>query len=72
MSKGMTWPMFYLRLVRDVGVIILFLLLLKISQVHGSKSLIYSSLIMNVIFLLIMHIVYNKKNIYNKTNYSLA
>jgi O-antigen/teichoic acid export membrane protein len=62
MSEGMTWLMFFIRLLRDAGTIILFLVLMKSDSFLAAKSLIYSNLIMYVVFLFIMLVAYNNKS----------
>lgn len=50
MSKGNNWLMFGLRCFKDIGIIILFLLL--IDHVNsGAKSMIYSVIFVNIVFL---------------------
>ena len=61
MSKGMNWLMLYIRIVRDAGIILVFLFIVKTTSLKAAESLIYSSLIMNFIFLIIMTVVYRMK-----------
>lgn len=61
MSKGMNWLMFYLRIIRDGGIILIFLLLFKTDFLRPAGSLIFSNLIMYIVFSIIMIVVYNNK-----------
>jgi O-antigen/teichoic acid export membrane protein len=58
MSKGMNWMMFAFRFVRDVGSILLFLIFLKYFNT-GAIAMIYSSLVFNAVFMVIMVVYYN-------------
>ena len=70
MSKGKNWLMFLLRFIRDFGVILLFFLFIRCHSFGVAESLIISGLIMNVIFLLIMFIIYQKKVRFQTVEYS--
>lgn len=62
MSKGLNWTMYFIRLIRDLGVLSLAFILLKynIGTKGAALKLILSSLVLNVIFMIIMIYYYNR------------
>tara|TARA_R110002072_G_scaffold258339_1_gene417011 strand:- start:10667 stop:11962 length:1296 start_codon:yes stop_codon:yes gene_type:complete len=62
MSKGINWLMLRIRLFRDFGIVVLayFLLNFTNSDFNGALLLILSVLTINILFLLLMFIIYNK------------
>ncbi|MFK2819099.1 oligosaccharide flippase family protein [Flavobacteriaceae sp. LMIT009] len=60
MSKGMNWTMLAFRIIRDLGTIILFLLLFEAHK-SAAKTMIYSQLLLSFVFMLIMIIYYKKQ-----------
>jgi O-antigen/teichoic acid export membrane protein len=65
MSKGLNWEMLLFRVIRDMGIIIAFILILNNGSVNAAASLIYSGLFMNIIFLIIMAAFYQRQNTKN-------
>ena len=62
MAKGRNWMMFYIKLIRNFGVVIVgYLLLRNLSTLNGALAISYSELIMGIIFLTLMHLVYHSK-----------
>ncbi|KAB8152151.1 oligosaccharide flippase family protein [Kordia sp. TARA_039_SRF] len=60
MSKGMNWTMLAFRLIRDLGTISVFLLL--VNEFHSTaKTMIYSQLTLSFVFMLIMIFYYKYK-----------
>ncbi|MBS4034983.1 MAG: oligosaccharide flippase family protein [Ignavibacterium sp.] len=60
LSKGMNWIMFTFRVFRDAGIVLITFLLLKNSDGQlGAIAATYSSLFMNIIFLIIIALFYN-------------
>ena len=60
LSKGMNWIMFIFRLFRDAGIILITFLILKNSDGQlGAIAAAFSSLFMNIIFLIIIALFYN-------------
>jgi O-antigen/teichoic acid export membrane protein len=65
MSKGRNWLMFFIRLVRDVGIIIVtYILLVGDYSYRGAMSLVLSKLIFSIVFLIVIVVIFN--NINNK------
>ncbi len=61
MSKNLNWEMFFLRLFRDIMILLLFFIMLKNTKMSGSYVVAYSNLCLHTIFIPIIIIVYNKK-----------
>lgn len=63
MSKGLNWVMFLIRLFRDFGILILAYILIRINFASFGPPLllIYSSLLINILFLILIITLYNKK-----------
>lgn len=60
MSKGKNWLMFFFRLIRDFGIVVLTYALIKGElSFQGAYSLVLSTLIMNIIFAAIMISIYH-------------
>ncbi len=59
LSKGYNWPMFYFRLIRDFGVISLFIVFISFSKV-SAENLLFSHLILNIAFLMLVSLFYSK------------
>ena len=60
MSKNMNWMMLTFRFIRDAGTILLFIVLINYSNT-GAKTMIYSQLSLNIVFMFIMIIYYQYK-----------
>ena len=60
MSKGLNWSMFFIRLFRDLFIIITFFVLIRYSSIEGAKAMIYSFLFLYVLAIIITMIVYNR------------
>lgn len=60
MSKNMNWEMFFIRLVRDGGSLLLFLSLFEFYN-YGAKLMIFSQLLFNITFLILMILIYRIK-----------
>ncbi len=62
MSKGKNWLMFYMRIFRDTLIVISLYVFLSIeSNINASLILAYTSLIINIIFLIVITSVYHLK-----------
>ncbi len=62
MSKGLNWSMFFIRLFRDIFIILTFFLFIKYWSINSATAMVFSSLILSVITLVIIVFVYIKKN----------
>lgn len=60
MSKNMNWTMLFFRIIRDGGIVLLFVFLVNKNN-SGAESMIYSNLILSAIFMIIMIVFYNIK-----------
>lgn len=60
LSKNKQVLMTVLRFFRDVGILLLFLLLILKNPIEGAKKLILSNLIMNIVFMFLMIIFYKE------------
>lgn len=60
MSKSMNWTMLLFRFIRDAGTIILFIILINYFD-SGAKTMIYSQLLLNIVFMFIMIVFYRMK-----------
>lgn len=59
LSKGLNWEMFIFRFIRDIGIIGVFLILFRNIKL-GAISMVYSQLILNCIFMIIIILFYKK------------
>lgn len=60
LSKNKLWEMNIMRFIRDFGILILFYVLAKFTSINGVWLLIFSGMIFNVIFLILMSSIYRK------------
>ncbi len=60
MSKNLNWTMLSFRIIRDIGTIILFVILIN-QNIMGARSMIISNLILGVVFMFIMISYYKHK-----------
>lgn len=58
MSKGYNWTMLSIRLIRDVGVIILFLCFVNYKNASGAKIMVYCTLLSSIMFYFVMALGY--------------
>ena len=68
MSKGMNWIMFRYRFLRDFGVLLSFVLFYKYFD-SAAKAILYSQLLLQIIFILIMAIHYKVASNNVKSNF---
>ncbi len=61
MSKNMNWTMLFFRIIRDAGIVLLFIYLINENK-PGASSMIYSKLILSAIFMIIMVLFYKFKS----------
>ena len=61
MSLGLNWTMFVIRLFRDGGQILLFIIIINIHSLEGAKTMILCQLILSFFTLLFMSYFYNKR-----------
>lgn len=61
MSKDMNWEMFFIRFFRDIFIVVLFIIAIKVLDLRGAKGMVLSSLIGTILFLGLTHVFYKFK-----------